>query len=790
MPFRNVFDPKKALLMTTEKQKKYIRIFWIIIISPVALLCLLLLFIGVFANIPSFEDLEDPRNNLATEVISSDDVILGTFHVENRTYVSYSELSPNLEQALLATEDVRFYSHSGIDFISLGRVAVKTILGGDRRSGGGSTLTQQLAKNLYPRGKTSKIAIVYQKLKEWITAVKLERSYTKQEIIAMYLNTIEFGSNAFGIRAAAVTFFGKHPSQVNIQEAAILVGVINAPTFYSPVRNPERALNRRNHVISQMSKYGYVSKVDGDSLKTLPIELSFSQQDHLSGMAPYFRDMLRRTMLATKPERSKYSGRRAAYVADSTRWAEDPIYGWIHKNQKSDGSQYNIDRDGLKIYTTIDSRMQKYAEWATEEHLKKDLQPAFSQDVRRRRNPPFSNNLRQREIDGIMRQARRWSERYRLMKAEGISESEIEKSFKVKTEMSLFSWKGDIIDTLLTPNDSILYYKSILRASLVAVESGTGYVRAYVGGPNYLHFKYDNASQGRRQVGSTMKPFLYTLAMQEGMDPCTNVLNVPQTFIIGDSTWTPKSTDKAEWIGRYVSLKWGLTNSSNNISAYLMKQYGPQAMIDICSKIGIKSDLPVVPSLALGSCDLSPLEMVGAYNTYPSKGVFIEPFFVVRIEDKDGNVLTTPSPIKREALSPQTAYLMTNLLQGVVNEGTAARLRSRYIPEGQIAGKTGTTNDQSDGWFMGYVPRLTVGVWVGAEDRSVHFESLALGGGSNMALPIWGLFMQKVLADPALKVKKTDIFDVPNNLVMNLNCDGSEGDLSSGKEQGNDDFFN
>ncbi len=776
--------------MLTEKQKKYIRFFWIIIAAPIALLLLLLLCVGLFADIPSFEELENPKSNLATEVISSDGVILGTFHIENRTYISYSELSPNLEHALLATEDIRFYSHSGIDFISLGRVAFKTVLGGDRRSGGGSTITQQLALNLYSERSSNKFLRVFiQKPQEWITAIKLERNYTKQEIIAMYFNTVPFGSNAFGIRSAAATFFGKHPSQVNIQEAAMLVGLVNAPTLYSPVRNYDRALQRRNHVLSQMKKYGYITAAACDSLRQLPIELSFSQQDHLSGLAPYFRDMLRRTMMKEKPNPARYSS-AAEYSADSAKWENDPITGWIHKNLKTDGSRYNIDRDGLKIYTTIDSRMQRYAEWAVEEHLKKDLQPLFSAEVRRRQRPPFSNDLTSREIDGIMRQARRWTDRYRLMKAAGSSDAEIEKSFKTKTSMTVFSWKGDIIDTVMTPNDSILYYKSILRASLVAMEPGTGNVRAYVGGPNYRYFKYDNASQGKRQVGSTMKPFLYTLAMQEGMSPCDKVLNVPQTFIVGDTTWTPRTTDKPEWVGKYVSLKWGLTKSSNYISAYLMKQYGPQALIDISHKIGIKSDLPWAPALCLGTCDLNPWEMVGAYNTYPSKGVFIEPFFVVRIEDKDGNVLTTPSPIKREALSPQTAYLMTNLMQGVVNEGTAYRLRSRYIPEGQIAGKTGTTDNQSDGWFIGYMPKLTAGVWVGAEDRSVHFQSLALGGGANMALPIWGLFMQKVLADPSLNINVNDVFAVPTNLVMNLNCDGSDDDITSNAVKKNDDFFN
>ncbi len=772
--------------------RKYIHWFWLAIGGGIIVVFLWFLLVGLFGNIPSFEELENPKSNLATEIISEDGVVLGTYHIENRSFVDYDDLSPNLVHALVATEDVRFYSHAGIDFRSLGRVAVKTVMGGDRSSGGGSTISQQLALNLFSERSTNKLyRMLVQKPQEWITAVRLEHNYTKEEIIVMYFNTVFYGSNAYGIRSASTTFFGKYPSQLTIEEAALLVGVVNAPTYYSPVRNPERSLQRRNRVIGQMEKYGYITSHECDSLQALPIKLNFQQQDHLSGLAPYFRDMLRRTMNATQPQRDRYKKRDEDYRLDSLSWATNPLYGWLNKNLKPDGSRYDLDRDGLKIYTTINSRMQRYAEQAVADHLRNDLQPAFNNELKYRRRFPFSNDpeLTQKMIDQIVRQAVVTSDRYRDMKESGASEKEIDAAFKTKIEMTVFSWKSKTgsVDTVMTPMDSILYYKSLLRASMMAVEPGSGCVRAYVGGPNYRYFKYDNACQSRRQVGSTFKPFLYTLAMQQGMSPCDKVLNVSQSFIDGDKVWTPKSTDKAEWIGKTVTLKWGLTNSSNNISAYLMKQFGPQALIDIAHRIGIRNELPWANSLCLGSCDLTLFEMTGAYNTFPSKGVYIEPFFVTRIEDKSGNTLATFVSHQSEALSDRTAYLTTNLMQGVVNEGTAARLRSRYIPEGQIAGKTGTTNNQSDGWFIGFMPKLTAGVWVGAEDRSVHFESLSLGGGANMALPIWGLFMQKVLADPKLNVKTTDVFEVPTGMATGFYCTG--GDDESDSEGNEDDGF-
>ena len=787
----------KFKLTEIKDRKRFNKWFFGIIFLPFILLALILAGLALFGSIPSFEELENPKSNAATQIISEDGVLLATFHVENRSHVSYDELSPNLIYALIATEDVRFHNHSGIDFRSLARVLVKTILGGRSASGGGSTISQQLAKNLFQtrdstftRSATSLPKITIAKLKEWITAVKLERNYTKEEIIAMYLNTVTFGSNAYGIRAAAATFFAKLPSQLSLDEAALLVGIINAPSRYSPVRNPERAAMRRNHVLSQMCKYSFIAHSYCDSLSQLPINLTFTQQDHNTALAPYFRDMLRRTMLAQEPKRENYRSRPHDYDIDKKEWDDNPLMGWIRKNPKPDGTFYDIDRDGLKIYTTINATMQRYAEDAVAQHLKNELQPEFSVEVRRRNQPPFSNDLTREQVKNIMEQAKRWSDRYRNMKQAGASDEEINTAFNTKTKMTVFSWnsKGQK-DTTMTPLDSIRYYKSLLRAAFMAMDVETGQVRAYIGGPNYRYFKYDNAGQGRRQVGSTIKPFLYTLAMQEGFTPCDKVLNVSQTFILPDTTWTPASTDKPEWIGKTVTLKWGLTKSSNNISAYLMKQLGPAAMVTMCQRLGIKSYLDPVVSLCLGPADLCLTEMVSAYGTFPNKGVHIEPLYVTRIEDKRGNQLAAFTSRRQESISDRTAYLMVNLLQGVVNEGTAARLRSRYVKEGgELAGKTGTTNNQSDGWFMGFVPKLVAGVWVGAEDRSVHFNSLAKGGGANMAMPIWGLFMEKVLADPTLNVKPTDHFEAPAGFNISLKCTGGDEELDQ-KEDKDDDFF-
>ena len=795
--------------MTDVVKKKIIKWFWIIILGCIGAVALLLVLVALFAKIPSFEELENPDNKLATQIIAEGGETLTTFHVENRTYVSYDELSPHLVHAAVATEDARFYSHSGIDMLALARVFVKTLVGRDSSQGGGSTITQQLAKTLYPRREVnskipgwSKVVMVWTKMKEWITAVKLERDYTKNEIMDMYLNSVFFGSSAYGIRAASETFFEKQPFELTVEESATLIGMVNKPTRYNPVLNPELSLARRNLVIDRMAntplprkslvpkRFRSLSKADADSIKQIPITLNYQVQDHNSGLAPYFRDMLRKVMNAKKPKRSDYQYSED-FAADSLRWADDDFYGWLNKNTKANGEKYNLDLDGLRIYTTINYRMQKYAEEAVAEHLGKNLQPAFNRDIRWKANKPFSNDIDQHTVETLMKQARRWSDRYRMLKQGGLSESEILKTFSEPAKMRVFSWSGKgYVDTVMTPDDSIRYYKSILRAGFVAIEPNTGYVKAYVGGPNYRYFKYDNVTQGKRQVGSTIKPFLYTLAMQEGMSPCDKVVNVPQSFIVNETTtWTPESTDKDEWIGRTVTLKWGLTHSSNNISAYLMKQFGPQAMADMMHKMGISSHVDEVPSLCVGPADIALFEMVGAYNTFPSKGVFATPMYVTRIEDSQGNLLSEFTNRKKESVSEQTAYLMANLMQGVVNEGTGSRLHTVYNIKGQIAGKTGTTNDHSDGWFIGYTPTITAGAWVGAEDRQVHFQTLAEGSGANMSLPIWGIFMQKVLKDGTLGISESDTFEAPLDMTLDLSCSGGDDDANVEKKSEEENFF-
>ncbi len=799
--------------MTSLLKIKIIRWFWIILLAPIALMVFILGLVWCFADIPSFEDLERPNSKLATQVLSDDGRVLTTFHIENRSFVTYEELSPYLVEAAVATEDKRFYKHSGIDMQGLGRVLFRTILMHDSSQGGGSTITQQLAKTLYPREDVTsripgvgKIKMVWIKLKEWVTAVKLERCYTKNEIVTMYMNAVFFGSNSYGIKAAAGTFFGKLPADLTAEEAATLVGMVNKPTRYNPALNPERSMQRRNHVLNKMEEADFITKAQRDSLKSLPITLNYQVQDHNTGLAPYFRDMLRRVMNAKEPKKSSYA-QIEDYQADSLLWADDQLYGWLNKNKKADGTPYNLDKDGLRIHTTINYNMQKYAEEAVTEHLGGRLQTDFDKEQRYNRQRPFADDTTPETIAVLMKQARRWSDRYRMMKARGASEDEILKSFDVKTNMKLFAYRtekdamgrkhvvGKSVDTLMTPNDSIKYYKGIIRAAFMAVEPVTGEVKAYVGGPNYRYFKYDNVRQGKRQVGSTVKPFLYTLAMQEGLSPCHRVVNVPQTFDLAgqDETWTPKSTDKEEWIGQSVTLKWGLMKSSNNISAYLMKQFGPEAMIQMMRRMGISAHLDEVYSLCVGSCDIALYEMVPAYNTFPSHGVYIAPLFVTSIEDNMGNTLSTFTTRKKEAISEHSAYLMENLMSGVVNAGTAVRLRAYYNIPGDIAGKTGTTNDQSDGWFIGYTPSITAGVWVGAEDRQVHFRGLQLGGGSNMALPIWGLFMKKCLSDGTLN--SNGRFTAPPNFEMDLDCGNdiqaaSSGLATSDEDDIEDNFFN
>ena len=779
---------------TSKVKRNILIVFWVLVAMPVLAIFGAVLWIWLGADIPSFEELENPQSNLATQVIADDDrTVLSTFHIENRSYVTYDELSPNLINALIATEDVRFYEHSGIDMKSLGRVIVKTLLGGDSSQGGGSTVTQQLAKTLYPREDMSNMGFIRKafkmldiKLTEWGTSVKLERSYTKEEIITMYFNQVFFGSNAYGIKSAAQTFFAKHPSDLTVEESATLVGVVNKPTRYNPALHYDKSISRRNFVISQMSKAGFLTKAEADSISNIPIKLSYRVQDHTAGSALYFREMLRRTMNASEPVRSSYR-QYEDYVVDSLQWAEDPLYGWFNKNFKPDGTKYDLYRDGLRIYTTINPNMQKYAEEAVAEHLGGDLQGRFDRGLKNLTNKPFSNDVEPSMVKSIMELARRDSDRYRNMKRAGKSESEIMKTFSVPQEMRVFAWKGKnrtYVDTLMTPDDSIRYYKRHLRSSFIAMTPDRGEIKAYVGGPDFKAFQYDNARQSKRQIGSTIKPFLYTLAMQEGMSPCDQVANVPQTFIIApDKIWTPKSTDRDEYIGNMVTLKWGLAKSSNNISAYLMKQYGPKAMVEMMRKMGVGSFLDPVPPLCVGSANISLYEMVAAYNTFPSKGVYVRPIFVTRIEDNEGNILAQFSTKKREAVSDQTAYLMANLMQGVVNAGTGVALRYRFGLTGEIGGKTGTTNNNADGWFIGYTPQLTAGVWTGFENEQIHFEYIGNGGGSASALPIWGLFMKKVTSDPSLvKYYNKEAFDRPVGYNLVLTCTGEDVETAEATE--------
>ncbi|MFC2137022.1 transglycosylase domain-containing protein [Bacteroidota bacterium] len=773
------------------KFRLYNRVFWSLFILIFVLVVFLFILVanGKFGVMPTFEELENPDNNIASEVYTEDNELIGTYYYQNRTYINFQDLSPDLVNALIATEDIRYTKHSGIDIRGLCRVVVRTILLQQSQSGGGSTITQQLAKNLFPRD-----SIIYMskmkrslnlgilKFKEWVTAVKLERNYTKEEIIVMYLNTVPFGSNTYGIKSAAKTYFNTTPDSLKLEEAALLIGMLKGQTWYSPVRNPERSLARRNIVISQMNKYKYISNEVFDSISILPIDLEYRIQDHQVGLATYFREYLRLTLGANKPKRRYYYS-SSAYRADSIEWFNNPLYGWCNKNLKPDGTPYNLYRDGLKIYTTINSKMQKLAEDAVENHLSDYLQPAFFAEQENEENAPFAD-LTEEQVEDIMMLAMRRSERYRNLRVNNIPQEEIIEIFNNPVEMTVFTWQGEK-DTLLSPFDSIKYYKHFFGASLMSIEPSTGHVRAYVGGSNFKHFKYDMVTQGKRQVGSTVKPFLYTLAMQEGYNPCYRVPNVPTTFIVNDTTWTPKNSGRSDYIGQMVTLQWGLAHSVNYISAWLMKQYNPYAIIDIMKKMGIKSYVAPVPSLFLGTSEITLQEMTSAFNTFANKGVYVSPIYISRIEDKNGNVIATFNGQKIEAISEETAYLMVNLLQGVVNRGTAIRLRTTYEFTNEIGGKTGTTQNHSDGWFIGITPELVTGVYVGAEDRSVHFRHIGMGQGARMAMPIWAEYMKNMYNDEELNFKQKG-FDKPKNFDIELDCNKYEEEIEIEYQDYND----
>ena len=743
---------KKKKKNKQQGDSKAIRNLWIIFggLLVVVVLFFVCVATGLFGTMPTFEELENPKTNLATEIISADGKILGTYYIENRSNVRYAELSHYMPEALISIEDERFTEHSGIDERALLRVAFGVLTG--RKKGGGSTITQQLAKNLFPRGENlSTPKLVLRKFQEWITATKLEHNYSKEEIVAMYLNTVAFGHNAFGIRSAAKTFFDKSPKDLNIEECALMAGVVNAPTRYSPVRNPENSLGRRNLVLQKMAENGYITQAECDSISLIPIDMShFGVMDHNSGQATYFREFLRGQL---------------------TEWAKN--------TPRADGKSYNIYRDGLRIYTTIDSRMQHYAEEAVRDFMGGELQPMFYRHWKGQKNAPFSN-VTADEIDHILETSMKRSDRYRTLKREGMNMDSIKAEFNKPVRMTIFSWDGPI-DTVMSPMDSIRYYKWFLQASLISIESHTGHVKAYVGGLDYRFFKYDHVTQARRQVGSTFKPFLYSLAMQQGeYTPCTKIPNNQYNIQLeAGQVWTPVHSGGR--VGEEITLKYALAQSNNWISAYLMNQFGPNAVIAQARRMGVESPIDPVPAICLGVCDLKLIEMVVAMSTFANQGVYVKPMFITRIEDKNGNVIQRFSPEESEAMSELTAYKMVELMKGVVQSGTGIRLRSYYGFKNPIAGKTGTTQKQSDGYFMGITPDLTTGVWVGAEDRSVHFRSTKLGQGSHTALPIWAGYMKKVYADKSLNISQGD-FPKPNIPGLDLNFDCNRYDDDEGVE--------
>jgi len=766
---------------------RYIKWCWAVFITCTVGIVVFFFLIarGFFGFMPTFEELENPPNILASEIYSVDGKILDKYFIrENRTYVSYDDLPQHLIDALIATEDVRFYRHSGIDLRGLVRV-FKGVITGDTSSGGGSTISQQLAKMLFPRKNFSNtFELVLRKFKEWIIAVKLERSYTKEEIILMYLNKYDFINLAVGIKSAANVYFSLPPESLQLHQAAMLVGMAKNSSLYNPVRRPELVKKRRNIVLNQMKKYGYISESECDSVKQLPLDLNYNRVDYRVGPAPYFREYLRLTLTAGKPDRKDYaSWQTQKFKEDSVEWQTNPLYGWCNKNVKPDGENYDLYSDGLKIFSTIDSRMQQYAVESVKHHLKNNLQPEFDGGMKYLNNPPFANNMTPKQVEELINREIRQSERFRVLNEAGKNFGEIKRNFREPVEMTVFSWEGEI-DTVMSPLDSIKWYLRFFRSSFMAMETETGKVRAYVGGPDYKHFMYDMVTGGKRQVGSTVKPFVYTLAMQNGLSPCTKVPYVSQQFQLPDGTiWEPKDAEKDEENeGKLVTLKWGLAQSRNKITAWVMKQFTPQAVVELMKRMGIYSSIDPVPSLFLGTSDITLYEMVGAFNTYANQGVFIKPYFVTRIEDSYGNVIASFQPERHEAIDEQTAYLMINLLQGVVDEGTAIRLRVRE-GYGQfkmpIAGKTGTTQNHSDGWFMGITPKLTAGVWTGADLRSIHFRTISSGQGANMALPIWGYFMKKVLADESLGITEDMEFKKPDGFNINLDCDKEQQQVPS-----------
>ena len=716
--------------------------------SPVFIIILFIFLVGfgVFGSLPKVDELLNPKNNLATIVYSGDMKILGKYYSENRVNVAFEKIDKDVVNALIATEDVRYYEHNGVDFKALLRSFSGFFTGGNK--GGGSTISQQLAKMMFPRERLNKLELVVRKLKEWIIATQLEKYYTKDEILALYLNKFDFLNLAVGIKSAAQIYFNSNQDSLKIEQAAMLVGMAKNPSLFNPIRHNEICLKRRNVVLNQLVKYGYLSSLKYDSLKVLPLGLSFRPEDHNDGLAPYFREYLRDVFLKN--------------------WCKS------HINSETE-APYNIYKDGLKIYTTIDSKMQNYAEEAVYEHMN-DLQKMFSKECLNKKNAPFAWNISKQEIEGIMNSSVKRSDRYRQLKEDGLSHEKIIEIFHKPVPMRVYSLRGDI-DTILSPYDSIKYYKSFLQTGFMAMEPQTGYVKAWVGGINHKYFKYDHVKVSKRQVGSTFKPFVYALAIQEGLSPCHQVPNIRTCINMPDGKdWCPDNSDGLKGTGQMITLRRALALSVNYVTAWIMKQYGPHAVVNLVKRLGVTSQIPEVPSICLGTADISVFEMVAANSTFANKGTYIQPTFISRIEDKNGKVLEEFIPNSNEVFSEEKAYTMIQLMRGVVQEGTGSRLRgAKYKLNNQIAGKTGTTQHNADGWFIGLTPELAAGCWVGGEDRSIHFNSITEGQGASMALPIWGKFFVKVYADKTIKLSKAD-FTKPKNLDPNLEMDCSKYD--------------
>lgn len=759
-------------------RKKFFVTLWILFFLGLSVLGAVFygIFNGYIGYMPNIEQLQNPVNKFASQVISADGKLLGTWSYSkaNRIFVGYEDLPPAIVQALIATEDVRFYDHSGVDYRALLRAVVKRGLLRQKSAGGGSTITQQLAKQLYSDKAGSVQERLLQKPIEWVIAIKLERFYTKEEIISMYLNYFDFLHNAVGIKTAARTYFGKEPKDLSVIECASLVGMCKNPSYFNPVRFPDRCLSRRNVVLGQMVKAGYLSEEEGEKLALEPLTLNFHRVDHKEGSAAYLREMLRRVLMAKKPVRSDYASWQGQnYYEDSLAWETDPLYGWCNKNTNRNGEHYNVYSDGLKIYTTIDSRMQDYAEQAVVGHVSGELQMAFNKELRSNRNAPYASSLSAAQVKADLQRAKRQSARYIQMKAAGYSDAEIDDAFAKPEEMTVYSIHGDK-DTTMTPMDSIKYYKSFLRAGFMCMDNETGAVKAYVGGLDYTHFQYDMCTQGRRQVGSTIKPYLYALAMENGWSPCDEAPNVQQTYHVAGKEWTPRNGSKARY-GEMVTLKWGLAQSNNWISAWLMNQLSPAALVRLIHEFGILNrDIHPSLALCLGPCDISVAEMVGAYTAFARKGVRRYPLYVTRIEDSNGDVVAEFTPRVREVISEDAACKMVTLMRGVIDSGTGHRMRARYHLTVPMAGKTGTTNDNSDGWFVGYTPSLSFGGWIGGEERDIHFASMAIGQGANAALPISAYFLMKVFADKSLGYSQEEDFDIPEGFDPCGQADESE----------------